>query len=334
MGDFSSIEIEGGILVKPVLCSGEILIDFISEDKGKKLMDSETFKKRPGGSPFNIAVGISRLGTKVSFLGKLGKDPFSNFLMKVLESEGIDTSNVVVDERCKTTLAFVARDERGNPDFVFFRENPADSLLKIEEVKIDPSEFSLYHFGSISILEDPSRTTYMTIMEKFYEKKIPISFDPNVRPNLIKNRKHFLEDFHRISSHVDILKMSYDDLVYITQEKSLDKALDKIKLKDDTIIFITLGEQGCFVQCREYKKHIPAFKVREIDATGCGDAFMAAVIHKYLENKPESFEDIVNIGKFANAVSAIVLTKVGGANSMPYIEEVTNFLENYKTLNT
>ena len=313
--------------MKPVLCAGEILIDFISENKGKKLVESDTFKKKPGGSPFNIAVGVSRLGTKVSFLGKLGKDPFSTFLMKVLEFEGIDTSNIVVDENCKTTLAFVARDEKGNPDFVFFRENPADRLLRIEEVNINPSDFSLYHFGSISILEDPSRSTYIELMKKFNEKGVPISFDPNVRPGLIRDRKRFLEDFYKISSSVSILKMSYDDLVYITQEKSLDKALSKIKVKDETVVFITLGEKGCFVQYRKDREHIPAFKVQEVDATGCGDAFMAAVIHKYLESKPKSFEDVVNMGKFANAVSAIVLTKVGGANSMPYMEEVMSFLK-------
>ncbi len=313
--------------MKPVLCAGEILIDFISEDKGKNLVESNTFKKKPGGSPFNIAVGISRLGTKVSFLGKLGKDPFSIFLMEVLRSEGIDTSNIVVDENCKTTLAFVARDEKGNPDFIFFRENPADRLLKLEEVNIDPSDFSLYHFGSISILEDPSRSTYIKLMEKFNEKGVPVSFDPNVRPKLISDRKRFLEDFYRISTSVSILKMSYNDLVYITQEKSLDEALDRIEVKDDAIVFITLGEKGCLVKYGEYRRHIPAFKVREVDATGCGDAFMAAVIHKYLESKPRNIEDVVNMGKFANAVSAIVLTKVGGASSMPYMEEVKNFLK-------
>ncbi|AIY87966.1 MULTISPECIES: carbohydrate kinase family protein [unclassified Thermotoga] len=310
-----------------VLCTGEILIDFISEDRGKNLSQSELFRKKAGGSPLNVAVALRRLGRRVSFLGKLGKDQFSSFLLEAMKKEGIDTTHVVVDPSCKTTLAFVARDEMGNPDFVFFRENPADTNLRPEEVKLNPEDFSFLHIGSYSLVVEPSRSTYLKVMEEFLKAGKPVSYDPNVRASLIEDRESFVKDFLEISSKVDIVKLSDKDLEYIFQE-DLETSVEKIPIREDAVLFVTMGEKGCLVKYRGKVRMVPAFKVEPVDATGCGDSFTAAVIHKYLEKTPETIEDAVEIGKFANAVAAIVITRVGGVDAMPVLDEVEMFLSN------
>ncbi|ABQ46636.1 PfkB domain protein [Thermotoga petrophila RKU-1] len=310
-----------------VLCTGEILIDFISEDKGKNLSQSELFRKKAGGSPLNVAVALKRLGREVSFLGKLGGDQFSEFLLEVMKKEGIDTTHIIFDSSCKTTLAFVARDAQGNPDFVFFREKPADTNLRPEEVNINPAQFSFLHIGSYSLAIEPSRSAYLKAMEAFLKEGKPVSYDPNVRPSLIEDRNTFVKDFLEISSKVDIVKLSDKDLEYIFQE-DLETAVDKIPIKENGLLFVTMGERGCLVKFKGEKRMVPSFKVKPVDATGCGDSFTAAVIHKYLEKTPETIEDAVEIGKFANAVAAIVITRVGGVDAMPVLDEVEMFLSN------
>jgi len=305
------------------------LVDFISEEKGKDLASSETFRKKAGGSPLNVAVALRRLGRPVAFLGKLGKDQFSQFLLSVLEREGVNTKHVVIDPGCKTTLAFVARDESGNPDFVFFRENPADANLKLEEVDVDPEEFSFLHVGSISLLFEPARSTYMEVMEKFLRSGKPVSYDPNVRPSLVRDRASLVRDFLEISSKASVVKLSEKDLEFLFSGRDPLEVVDEVPTREDGLLFLTLGERGCLVKFRGEKKLVPAFKVQPIDATGCGDSFTAAVIHKYLEKRPESLEDAVEMAKFANAVAAVVITRIGGVDAMPTINEVEEFLKNY-----
>ncbi|AIY86197.1 MULTISPECIES: carbohydrate kinase [unclassified Thermotoga] len=312
-----------------ILCTGEILIDFISEDKGKNLSQSELFRKKAGGSPLNVAVALRRLGREVSFLGKLGGDQFSEFLLEVMKKEGIDTTHIIFDSSCKTTLAFVARDAQGNPDFVFFREKPADTNLRPEEVNINPAQFSFLHIGSYSLAVEPSRSAYLKVMETFLEEGKPVSYDPNVRPSLIEDRNTFVKDFLEISSKVDIVKLSDKDLEYIFQE-DLETSVEKIPIREDAVLFVTMGEKGCLVKYRGKVRMVPAFKVEPVDATGCGDSFTAALIHKYLEKKPETIEDAVEMGRFANAVAAIVITRVGGVDAMPTLDEVETFLSNQK----
>ncbi|PLV59039.1 carbohydrate kinase [Thermotoga sp. KOL6] len=310
-----------------ILCTGEVVVDFISENKGANLSQSDLFRKKAGGSPLNVAVALKRLGREVAFLGKLGGDQFSQFLFQVIKKEGIDTSQIVVDPTCKATLAFVARDEAGNPDFVFFRENPADTNLRPDEVKLDPKDFSFLHVGSYSLAVEPSRSTYLKVMEDFLKVGKPVSYDPNVRASLIESKDLFVKDFLEISSKVDIVKLSDKDLEYIFQENP-EKAIGKIPTREDGLLFVTMGEKGCLIKFKGEVKHVPAFKVKPVDATGCGDSFTAGLIHKYLERKPTTVEDAAEMARFANAIAAIVITRIGGVDAMPTKEEVENFLSN------
>ncbi|KAF2956986.1 carbohydrate kinase [Marinitoga sp. 38H-ov] len=308
--------------MKPILCSGEILIDFISNEKGKNLKNTELFSKKAGGSPLNVAVTISRLGLNVSFLGSLGKDQFSDYLYEILKKENINTDNIIIQQNCKTSIAYVARDKFGNPDFLFFRDNPADVNVKYEEYNINPEDYSLLHIGSISLIYEPARSSYMKFMEYFLEKNIPVSYDPNVRPSIIHNKEKFIQDFLYISSKVDIVKMSDKDLEYIFSNTNIEKIIEKIPLKKGAMLLITLGEKGCIAKYNDIEMIIPGYNVSPVDATGCGDAFTGAIIYNYIKGE----RDIFKLGKFANAVAAKVITKLGGVDSIPYYDEVVEFI--------
>lgn len=318
-------------MLKPVLCGGEILLDFLSKDVGKGLADSMLFEKRPGGSIFNVAVGLRRLGVPASLLTKLGGDEFSQGLMSVITEEKINTECLRRDPDLKTTLAFVALNKEGKPEFRFYRENAADTKLTVSEIEhIDPQDYSMYHFGSIALLEKPASDAYLELLDMFHGEKVTTSFDPNIRPSLIHDRKSFLQMFYRVSEVVDILKMSDDDLEYITGLADAREGLRKMPDRTNALILVTLGKNGAIASCRGQSRHVSTFnRVRVKDTTGCGDAFMAAILSGLLNSgdfTALSMSRLTDIVTFANAAATIVGTRYGASNSMPRLREVDRFL--------
>ena len=317
-------------MLKPVLCGGEILLDFLPKEVGKGLSDSILFEKRPGGSIFNAAVGLRRLGVSASLLTKIGGDEFSQGLMDVISKEKISTECIKRDFKLKTTLAFAAINKEGKPEFRFYREKAADTLLTVTEIMdINPCNYSLYHFGSISLLKKPSSDAYLEVLDMFHKDEGITSFDPNIRPSLIKNRKKYLDMFYKISEMVDILKLSDDDLEYITGDKDIKEGLRKIPHKFNSLILVTLGKNGAIGNYKNQFIHSPAFKIRIKETTGCGDAFMAAMIYKLLNSGGFPFlsaTKLKDILTFANATAAIVATRYGASNAMPRLSEVNKFL--------
>ena len=318
-------------MLKPVLCGGEILLDFLSKDVGKGLADSMLFEKRPGGSIFNVAVGLRRLGVPASLLTKLGGDEFSQGLMSVITEEKINTECLRRDPDLKTTLAFVALNKEGKPEFRFYRENAADTRLTVSEIEhIDPQDYSMYHFGSIALIEKPASDAYLELLDMFHGEKVTTSFDPNIRPSLIHDRKSFLQMFYRVSEVVDILKMSDDDLEYITGLADAREGLRKMPDRTNAVILVTLGKNGAIASCRGQSRHVSTFnRVRVKDTTGCGDAFMAAILSGLLNSgdfTALSMSRLTDIVTFANAAATIVGTRYGASNSMPRLREVDRFL--------
>ena len=166
----------------PVLVGGEALYDLISTNPGAGLAGTKAFEKRVGGSPFNIAVGVRRLGTPVTFVGKFGDDQFGEGLIQFLRNEQIGVDLIVREPGTKTTLAFVAVDSAGKVDFRFYRDNAADISLRTAELKpFDPRKFSLYHCGGIVLAEEPTASAYSSIVDRFMELGVPVSLDPTIR---------------------------------------------------------------------------------------------------------------------------------------------------------
>lgn len=318
-------------MLKPVLCGGEILLDFLSKDVGKGLADSMLFEKRPGGSIFNVAVGLRRLGAPASLLTKLGGDEFSQGLMSVITEEKINTECLMRDPDLKTTLAFVALNKEGKPEFRFYRDHAADTRLTVSEIEhIDPQDYSMYHLGSIALLEKPASDTYLELLGRFREARVLTSFDPNVRPSLIGDRTTFVQMFDRICSMVDIIKLSDEDLQYVTGLADVTEGLKMMRSTADALVLVTLGRNGAMVSFKGAWWRVPTFdSVEVLDTTGCGDSFMAATIAGLLNGgalASLSTPKLTDIVTFANAAATIVGTRYGASNAMPHLLEVEEFL--------
>ena len=140
------------------LCIGELLIDFVSTTPDVTLAEAPGFVKAPGGAPANVAVGLAKLGVDAGFIGKVGADPFGDFLTETLQQNNVDTTYLIAGETSRTTLAFVATRSDGMKDITFYRHPGADIQLSPNEIDADYIHSAeLFHYGSVSLSHSPTR---------------------------------------------------------------------------------------------------------------------------------------------------------------------------------
>ncbi|WP_421663295.1 carbohydrate kinase family protein [Lysinibacillus telephonicus] len=309
-----------------ILCVGECLIDFFSHEANVSLKKSQTFIKKAGGAPANVCAAISKLGGEAIFLGKVGADPFGDFLEETLQSVGVHTNLLVKDSSSPTTLAFVSLGEDGQRDFVFNRG--ADANLTLDEIPLEiVGAMKIIHFGSATaLLTPPFNQTYKEIFTYAKNNRCFISFDPNFRTNLWQGREEeFIKIILNYIPHCDFLKVSDEELFLLTKEDDIQKAVSILHRLGANCIAVTLGKDGTFLSYSGESSTISSIPIKAIDTTGAGDAFVGATLYQLskLEHpKSISFTDWKTIIHFSNKVGAMVCEKMGAIEAIPSLEEV------------
>lgn len=268
-----------------ILCVGEALIDMICTDIGTSLTEGQSFLKKAGGAPANVAAAIAALGGKVELAAKVGADPFGNYLIDVMQSFGVGTLWMLKDDCHFTTLAFVSLMENGERDFYFNRG--ADGQLNKQEIEeIDLSSFSIIHFGSATaFLPGPLQTAYQELLQKCLQQEIFISFDPNYRHLLFQdNIQSFIDQSWNFIKNCHFFKLSDEEAMMITGNVTVEDAASTLLQKTKAVFAITLGKEGTMLGMNNTAEIIPGIAVKPVDTTGAGDAFAGAVMYQ-LSNK-------------------------------------------------
>ena len=268
-----------------ILCIGEALIDMICTDKGKALSEGENFLKKPGGAPTNVAAAIAALGGKVELAAKVGKDPFGQHLVEMMDSFGVSTKWMLQDKKYFTTFAFVSLMENGERDFYFNRG--ADGQLSRDEVDaIDLKEFSIIHFGSATaFLPGPLQIAYQSLLQRSLSQEIFISFDPNYRGLLFQHDKRsFIDQSWNFLDCCHFFKVSDEEAMMLTGRSTVTDAANDFLSRTTAVFAITIGKDGALLGMHGETKIIPGIKVKPVDTTGAGDAFVGAVLYQ-LEGK-------------------------------------------------
>ncbi|AHF81296.1 carbohydrate kinase family protein [Thermococcus paralvinellae] len=306
-----------------IFAIGEVLIDFIAKEE-LPLKDVKTFEKHAGGAPANVVVGLSRLKTPSALISKVGVDSFGEFLVEQLKREGVNTEYIKFDREKHTGVVFVQL-IGAKPEFILY-DGVAYFNLKIDDIDFSFLErASLLHFGSVLFAREPSRSTVFKVLKKA-KGKIPISYDVNIRLDLWKGREEeMLRDIQEGLGLADIIKIGDGELEFL-KEYGID-----IENFDFELLAITKGEKGSEIIHRDIKIEVPAHKVKPVDTTGAGDAFMAALLSALwhmdkLTNLEFTREELLKIGKFANLIAALSTLK-RGAWSVPRIEELKKYEE-------
>jgi len=314
-----------------VTALGELLIDFT--ENGSSPQGNPIMEANPGGAPCNVLSMLSKLGHRTAFVGKVGADMFGRRLRQAITDAGIDASGLVEDKNVNTTLAFVHTMEDGDRDFSFYRNPGADMMLTSADVKEELlTDCRIFHFGSLSMTSEECRKATEDSIELAKHAGALISFDPNLREPLWDSLATARERILYGLEHCDILKISDNEIEWLTGENDYKKAAERLKAKYDiSLILVSLGKQGSMALSDGGFAAVPGYQVDTIETTGAGDTFCACVLHYILEKGFRMYRkaELEEMLTFANAAAAIVTTRKGALAVMPGKEEVEELIRNY-----
>lgn len=317
-----------------VVALGELLIDFIPE--GVSAQGKALLTRNAGGAPANVLAMLSLLGKKTAFIGKVGSDSFGLFLKNTLLNRGIDVSGLSVSRTEHTTLAFVTLDENGDRSFDFYRNNSADVMLKREEV---PEELlkacRVFHFGSVSMTAEPSRDATLYAARRARELGKLVSYDPNYRPALWKDRETARSVMKAGLAFADVVKVSDEESEFLTGTADKLSAARELLAAGAKIVLVTAGADGTwYAAAAGQEGHVPSLPVNAVDTTGAGDTFLGAFLSRLLDmERPVEVlrgEELEELIRFANAAGALCTTGKGAIESMPRLEEIEQHLKKKK----
>jgi fructokinase len=311
-----------------IVALGEVVSDIY---RGEEISDVEMgFVARPGGAPANVAVAAARLGSKSSFVGSVGDDLFGDFILRALESEGVDTTGVSRQSPpTRTSLAFVEIDQDGDRAFTFYRSSPAaDELLSSEDVTGDlVSGASFVNFGSIPLIREPARSATHRIAELARELDVPVAFDVNLREHLWESIEAAREAVEPLLDLSTIVKLGDDELSPLLGTEDVGEAAGMLLDRGVSLVLVSMGPEGAFYATREFSGQVPTFDVGEVvDATGAGDAFLAATL-VHLSGEPFDEERVREATLRGCAAGAIACTGYGAMSALPTKEKLERFME-------
>lgn len=290
---------------------GEVLIDFL--DQG-----NQQFKAHAGGAPANVAVVVKKLGGMASIIGSAGKDYFGDFLKETLIKLEVCTEHLKQINH-PTMLAFVVLDEKGDRSFSFYRNDTADQYLSTDNILF---QNDIIHYCSVSLNNENNILAHKKAINQIKNNQGIVSFDPNLRLNLWEDKnklKRIVKDFLSIS---DIVKVSEEELLYLSDCKTEDAALKYFEQYELKVLFVTRGANGSTAYTKNGVFNHPGFKVNTVDTTGAGDAFIGAILFKIqqLGLKLDMLDKIKwqDILEFASLVSATSSEKFGAIESYQF----------------
>lgn len=309
-----------------IVALGESLIDFAPA--GQNELGMPCFSQNPGGAPANVLAMASKLGGSTAFIGKVGADKFGRFLRRSMEDAGICCDGLQEDPAIPTTLAFVQLDEHGDRSFSFYRNPGADIMLRPEEVPDSLlCQCRIFHFGSVSLTDEPCRSTTLQSAHRAKDAGALISYDPNYRPFLWKDSEQAKKGILEALPLVDILKVSDEELVFLTGQADLWCGMTQLLRLGPAAVFVTRGEKGVCFTTPAGSGDIPAFQVPAIDTTGAGDAFWGALLSQ-IPGKGRSalnelsLTDWEHICRLANAAGGLTTTAKGAIPAMPDLAKI------------
>lgn len=312
-----------------VVALGELLIDFT--ESGASKQGNPLLEANPGGAPCNVLAMLNKLGKKTAFIGKVGNDNFGKMLAKTVSDSGTDISNLLYDEKVPTTLAFVHTFEDGEREFSFYRDPGADMMLNKSDVNEELlKNTKIFHFGTLSSTHPEPREATRYAVETAKNSGALISFDPNLREPLWKSLDEAKIEIEYGLSKCDILKISDNELEFVTGINDYDKAIKVLRDKFNIpLIFLTLGKDGSRAFYKAITAEKPTFSnIKAIEKTGAGDTFEGCALSFVLDHGIDGMNEknLAELLSFANAGASLVTARKGALKVMPSKEEIERLI--------
>lgn len=322
--------------MKHILCFGEALIDFHAIEAATDAPAS--YLPHAGGAPANVAVALAKLGSQVAFIGMLSTDPFGDFLHDSLKRAGVDVRHVRRTSAANTALAFVSLDAQGERSFTFYRPPAADLLFSVDDFDDDAfAKACLFHACSNSLTEEGIAGSTMDGMRRAHQAGALVSFDMNLRPALWPRQEEPMPRLWQALQQADVVKLSAEELDYVAAPMGgEDYACEKLWQGRTRLLIVTDASAPIRWFTPGEKGTMPAFKVRNVDSTGAGDAFVGGLLCGLAQAQatPDTLDALCRdadrrrgLLRFAAACGALAVMQTGSFDAMPTAEAARAFLE-------
>jgi len=289
-----------------IITIGELLVEFVPCNPDGKLSQPGEMIKTASGSSGIFASAVGKLGNESGFIGQIGKDLLSQFVINVVKKQGVDTQHIKVVDEGKIGLSFVEYTESGR-NFQYYRDNSVGSQLDEDGVDAEYiSNSAILHYpGMLLELSQSMQRACIKAVKIAKENGVIVSFDPNIRKELIQ-KDGAIDRMKWAVAQADILSPTLEEAKFITGEEDISKIIRKLHAMGPKIIAITKDEDGSIISCEDECLDFSGYSIDVIDPTGAGDTFSAALLVGIMKEW-----DLKKIGKFANAAGALVCKKQG-----------------------
>ncbi len=253
--------------------SGEALFDVFAAGSTPSGLALDA---RVGGSPFNVAVGLARLGQPVAFFGGISTGFAGERLLQALHSEGVATEAVARLD-APATLSLVGLDASGVPSYAFYGEGAADRLLPMAALERIPSTARAFAFGSYAMVVEPVAATQRALVERECGRSL-IAYDPNVRLNVEPDLERWRAALDWMLARSQLVKISDEDLALLQPGIAPAVAAADWLARGVALVVVTRGARGTLAWTRRVHASVPAAPCELVDTVGAGDSFQAALL--------------------------------------------------------
>lgn len=322
--------------MKPVLCFGEALIDFLNvgETNAAGLMLAD-FRQFPGGAPANVAVAVARLGGQAKFAGQVGDDPFGRFLEEALLHYGVGTTFLHKHPSAHTTLAFVFLNADGDRSFSFYRDRTADVLFSAEQVSDQWFvDHPILHVCSNTLTNQDIASVTEYVLEQATAANCPVSFDVNLRPALWPDARVDRSRCESAARFASFIKCSKEEIDFLSNGDE-GRFVDACLGAKTGLLVVTDGANPVRYFTRSHRGTLETPKVDVVDTTAAGDAFTAGVLCGLstatdLDKLFDDHSDVESLLRFAIQCGALTTTRSGAFPSLPVFDEVAEFWTDFQ----
>lgn len=299
---------------------------FVAKTPGR-LHEVEEFTRLLAGAEVNVAIGLKRLGHSVSYVTKLGTDPFGTYIEEKLKKEGIDTQ-ITKDDQYFTGYQLKNKVFEGDPEVFYYRKNSAASCLSEEDVeKVDFEGARVLHLTGIPpALSQSCRNATYRMIERARENGMLVTFDPNLRPTLWESKSVMIRTINDLAARADIVLPGTGEGKILMGSEEPEEIAAYYRGLGAKAVVVKTGADGAYVDAEGQKETFCGFKVEQVvDTVGAGDGFAVGIISGYLEGL--SIEKMI---ERANAIGAIQVSVESDNEGLPTQEELQAYIEKHQ----
>jgi len=302
------------------LLIGEPMGLFMAEDAGP-LSEARRFTASVAGAEYNVAVGLARLGHTPVYCTRLGKDPLAQRILNSMSANGIDTVLVSVSEAQQTGFMLKGSTQQGDPEIAYYRQNSAASRLSPQDVdRLDLCGIGWLHVtGIFPAISESAMSATLRLLDRAAALDIPISFDPNLRPQLWPDEAAMIKSLNRLAAYAQVILPGVGEGRLLTGCPGEREIAQYYHGLGAASVVVKLGDAGAYYSEKSggdgsrscgYAPGIPVEKL--IDTVGAGDGFAVGVISALMEGLPLS-----EAARRGNAIGAIQVSHKSDNEGLP-----------------